>query len=487
MTMNTRAHIHRLRSRLTGQDGMAMIMAVLVTTVLLTLVGGAVTVSVQGSGATTHDDSTKAADEAVEAGLRVATYRLNQIQPSDTTCINNNSAVTPTNGTCQDTTETLANGSTFTYWTTPPLGSGNTCVGNPITSSSLLTQRCITASATAYGVTRRAQVRVVSYAGSPLFPAPGLVGLDGISLNNQAHINGSATTNAALTMQNQAIIVNNGTNAVELGPSGTATTASGATYPTPALKRTAAQGPFTLSPVDPGDSAINNADGNITAGINNPNSTPSDPSTKCTIGTTANSCWNPSARTLNLNNQATLTLTGGVYNFCSLSINNQAKLIIANGARPAIYIDSASRSGSGCPSTQIANGGPSGSGGYAGYFNLDNQGVISNPSLDPTAVIVYIYDNSGAVNNSDGMLHENNQGTFYGTIYAPQSAFHLDNQAGIVGGVAADKLVIDNQFTFSWDSRDANLASRTSGVYFRSAWRECQPAPPDPNDPQSGC
>ena len=480
----------RLSTRLSDDGGMAMVMAILITVALLTLVGGAVAVSSQSGGATTRDDSVKAADEAVEAGLRTATYRLNEIQPSDSSCINSGAAVAPTgDGTCHGSTESLGNGATFAYYTTPAMGSGSTCVGYPISSSSLISQRCVTVVGTANGVTRRGQIRVASYAGAPLFPAAGLVGLKGISIDNQAYINGSATTNGTLSLNNQATIVNNGSNAVLLGPSGKVTTANQATYPIPALQRTYAQGPYTLSPVDPGNSAVVNDDYRITNGLSIPLASPYDASTKCTMGSGPGACWNPTYRSLNLNNQATVTLGGGIYNFCSLVINNQGVLTIANGARVAIFIDSGARSGSGCPAAPatIPNGGMTGNGGLAGYFQLDNQGQVINPSQDPTALVVYVYDNTGAANNSDGMLHENNQGILYGTIYAPQSWYHLNNQAGVVGGVAANQLTIDNQFHFSWDSRDSSLQARTAGVYFRTAWHECQPAPTSGNDPQSGC
>jgi Tfp pilus assembly protein PilX len=478
------------RRRLAGEQGIAMVIAITVMMVLLALVGGAVAVSTQSSSATTRDDNVKAADEAAEAGLRVATYRLNQIQPSDGNCINNNAAVAPaSDGTCHDATESLGNGVTFTYYTTPALGTGSSCVGYAISSSILVSQRCVTAVGTSNGVTRRAQIRIASYAGAPLFPASGLVGLEGISINNQANINGSATSNGTISLNNQATIVNNGSNAVLLGPSGNVTEANQASYPMPALQRTAQQGPYTLSPVDPGNSATANDDYRITNGIANPPASPYDASTKCTMGRVKGACWNPTDRTLTINNQQTVTLGGGIYNFCSLSVNNQGVLTIANGAHVAIFIDSGARAGSGCPAapTQIVNGGRNANGGLAGFFDVDNQGQIINPSLDPTALVVYVYDNTGAAQNSDGMLHENNQGVLYGTIYAPLVSYHLDNQAGVVGGVAADRLTIDNQFHYTWDSRDASLQARTSGVYYRTAWRECQPSAPNINDPQSGC
>ena len=491
--MSLSRSMHRARAGLADDSGMAMIMAVIVTVILLALVGAAVAVTSQSGGATTRDDNVKAADEAVEAGLRAATYRLNQIQPTDANCINSGAAVSPTSdGTCHGSSETLGNGATFTYYTTPSNISGSSCVGYTVSSSSVVAQRCITVQATSNGVMRRAQVRIASYEGTPLFPAYGLVGLNGISIDNQAYINGSTASNATITLNNQSLVVSNGSNSVQLGPSGHVTTLNGGSYPSPALQRTAQQGPFTLSPVDPGNSASVNDDGRITNGMASPPTSPYDSSTGCPMGNASGSCWNPTYRTLNLNNHAALTLGGGVYNFCSLSINNGSTLTIANGARVAIYIDSGASgrsAASGCPTypTTIANGGSGGSGGYSGYFNLDNQGVINNPSQDPTALVIYIYDNTGQQNNSDGMLHENNQGVIYGTIYAPQSWFHLNNQAGIVGGVAAAQLTVDNQFHYTWDNRDSSLVARTAGVYFRTAWKECQPTAPNANDPQSGC
>jgi Tfp pilus assembly protein PilX len=134
-----------LKHRLAGQSGFILPTAIIVLFILALLTGAAITVSVQTSSSTTRDDSTKAALEAAEAGLRVATYRLGALKPSEAQCITANAVGVPTGGYCEDTSaENLGNGATFQYWTTPALKAGETCAGQVVVIQAGLTQRCVT-------------------------------------------------------------------------------------------------------------------------------------------------------------------------------------------------------------------------------------------------------------------------------------------------------------------------------------------------------
>ena len=88
--------------------------------VVILLTGAAIAVSVQSSTSTTRDNNVKAEIEAAEAGLRVAVFRLNELEPTALQCIDEGS-VQSAESSCKDGSESLGNGATFGYWTTLPL------------------------------------------------------------------------------------------------------------------------------------------------------------------------------------------------------------------------------------------------------------------------------------------------------------------------------------------------------------------------------
>ncbi len=171
---------------------------------------------------------------------------------------------------------------------------------------------------------------------------------------------------------------------------------------------------------------------------------------------------------LNMENNTLLTLKEGTYNFCSFEAKNNAKIQLAAEAKVVIYIDSANRAGSGCPKVG------------SGVFKVWNNAEIINPSHDPTALIIYVYDGSG------GEVYLKNNGDLYGTIYAPQSKVKIENNATVHGAIAGNEVELGNNFTFEWDSRDEGVQTGTVGNYYRSSWEECTPENSSAS-PQTGC
>ena len=72
---------------LRGDDGAAMIVAIIVLMITSLLAAVAVAVAVQTNGSSQRDVAKKNALEAAEAGLQVAVYRLNMLRPDDTHCV----------------------------------------------------------------------------------------------------------------------------------------------------------------------------------------------------------------------------------------------------------------------------------------------------------------------------------------------------------------------------------------------------------------
>src|SRR5205807_3398891 len=89
-------HTRNGRSTHARDAGFAMPTAVIILFIITLLLAAAVKVASQTSTSTTRDSNVKAEIEAAEGGLQVATYRLSQLEPTSTQCINGAEALTAT-------------------------------------------------------------------------------------------------------------------------------------------------------------------------------------------------------------------------------------------------------------------------------------------------------------------------------------------------------------------------------------------------------
>ena len=225
-----------------------------------------------------------------------------------------------TTGFCPEVTEDLADGASFTYRVSPILTLSDSCAGLPVQTTAggevTIVQRCITATGAVQGHRRRVQARVAAFQGNPIFPLPGIIGLESVTLKNNASIGGWLGSNGPISVKN-----NNGVSGgIELGPSAPDPSVGGSSVGN-VTRRTAAQGGWVLAPVDIGNSATVNDNVRIPNGLANPKLTPYDSGSG--VG------YNASTRVLTLGNNSSLTLGGGTYNFCSISMGNNSSLLIA--------------------------------------------------------------------------------------------------------------------------------------------------------------
>jgi hypothetical protein len=245
-----------------------------------------------------------------------------------------------------------------------------------------------------------------------LFPVPGLLGMNAVRLNNGGAIKGDVSSNGQITINNRVAV-----NQVILGKGAPDPTVKNSPVPPTSTRPVAFN---QLAPVDAGNSATTNANGQIQSagGVS----------------------YTASTRSLSLN-KGTLTLTGGTYNFCSLNINNGSTLAIAPGAKARIIIDSPDRPGSGCPKT-------------SGDFSVNNNSSISNPSGDVSAAEILVT----GLNNLSSTVTFNNSSAFYGAIYAPRSTVNVNNNTLFHGGLAALVVNFNNAANFEWDSAVSTLS-----------------------------
>jgi Tfp pilus assembly protein PilX len=469
----SRLRDHVRQVRLGSEDGVAMIIAMIVLLIMSGLVTAAVATSTQTNGSTRRDAFKKNALEAAEAGLQIATYRLNMLRPDNSHCVGDAAALPDSTGWCASSSYTLGNGSTYQYYTTPVLSSTGTCVGLTVSDTTNISNRCITAIGTTNGITARSQIRVAAFGAVPLFPVPGITGLNGLTDGDSAQVGGTEASNKNVTGGNISTVITGG---VELGPGAAYT--GGATVVQYRLPN-----PLVLGPVDPGTSnqtSLANCPARQAAGyttcnddyrianyIANP-TTPTPPNEDPSSGFTFNS----TTRVLTAGNgNASLTLGGGLYNFCEIDIKNNATISLATGVKAEIFIDSPDDPNSGCPAG-------------TGSFNFKNNVTWSNPSNDPTALQIYVY----GWNNGQNAVTFMNNGAFNGVLYAPQSTINLSHNSNNVdfnGAISGNIVNVPNNFKFNWDNRAGTLQARTTGVYYRTAWAQC--VPPPSATPGSGC
>jgi Tfp pilus assembly protein PilX len=442
--------VTRLLAILRREDGVAVAVAMGALSVLMVLGAVALSAAVSTETATRSETLRKRAFQTADAGVQATQYRMNMLGPAADKCIGGptSTVASPPAGstTCAGYTESAGNGATYTSYTSTPLAAGARCAGTTISSTtSTVDQRCVTAVGSVDGVQRRVQARVASYAAAPLFPVAGIVSATSVDMSGSAQVAGTLGLNGILSLQGAPSVT-------RVVLAGSAASISRPTWMTPPPS-----GPVTdryvLPSVDPGSSATT-ADGNARLS-NGTDALPQHTST-----------WNAATRSLSFNS-GTVFLGGGVYNFCNLTVSGAGDLKIVNPARTAIFIDSPTRPGSNCPP---------GSGNLA----ISGSGKITQNTTDPTAVQLYIVGN-GSVVDFPGAT------AFYGTIYAPSSTLTFTGSGAITGAAAANKVIMSGAGTFYGDQRATTITTNGVGVYFRTAWRECDPAGATTTDPGAGC
>ncbi len=464
----------RAMTRASDETGMVLVIALIVIMIAGLLAGAVVAGAIHTNDSTNRDGNLKAAVGAADAGLEVATYRLNMLAPSDpNTCVTN-AVVSPTNGRCpQDGPEGIGNGATFSFWPSPVLTSTSTCAGLAIVNGqSTVSQRCITSIGTANGVSARVQARVSAFTTTPAFQFP-MLGLNFVSLSNNDTVTGptpTVATNGLLTVKQNATVtgceLGSGdssppNNSGSVGTPNTCTQASSAFYLAPV--NTSGTYP-TSSPADADQQIIN---GLNTSCVGVPLCDPSSG------GVT----FDLTSRNLNLPNGSSLTLSGGTYNFCNFTTGTNATIAIAAGAKVAIYIDSPYDTGSGCAAG-------------TGTLTLAQGTQWLNYSLDPTNQQIWVYGCGGtAPSNCTNTVTLSNNSNTYMSLYAPFSAVSISGSNNTVfdGAINALSITIKNVTTFKYDGKVAGITLQTSGHYYRTAWEQCPATPTTPSDPTSGC
>lgn len=470
----------RLAARLCSEAGFVLPTAIGILFVIALLTTAAVAGSVSTSSSTSRDEHKKAALEAAEAGLRVATYRLNMLGPEAKECINAGHAIKPISeaSECTSGTEALGNDATYDYWDTSELKSGYTCVGISMTNAEEekvkkegIAQRCVTSVGKAAGVEARVETRVSSFSAKPVFPIPAIIGKEKVAMEGSISVKGAVASNGEITAKGKPFQEGG----CVLGPSGSykgeVSSVCEAT-----TQRSAEEGQIVVTPIQPGSSATGsptkeckeqvepkyNCNFLIENGIYNASLKKSEEAKKVTPAdgvsgnltyTTSNS-KKEATRELTMN-AGSWTPNGYIYNLCNFVATGNSTLTIPAGVKVEIFIEApeSEEPGSGCPPG-------------SGEFKM--VGTINNLSNQPDALQIYVYGKgpvSYSGNASTSMV-----------LVAPEAPVSLSGSGSIVGGISGKEVSMSGNFNFTWSEEVEKIKAGPAGAttsYYRTAWAEC--------------
>jgi Tfp pilus assembly protein PilX len=491
----------KLPSRLADERGFALVVALAVLMITLLLGAVAISVAVDTNSSGNRDTNATTAVQAADAGARTAVYRLNVFLPSQNNCPTPTATAVGSGGApsatiCAPQTGTLGNGATFTYWVSRAMQTGDACTGSWVTSGlGSVEQRCITAIGAVNGVSARVQERVAAYNSTPVFPTA-IFGTKSVTVQNNVTIisdtpgtpalmGTNGVLNAAPTGGGTTVIdgyalppgatVNLGGNVTNNGP----TTGPSTPYPVPTPAGTSTSQNTASGGTCVGASPQTNCDYRI----GNCPSLACDP-------TTGNVYFDPVGRTLYLDNNSSLVLGGGFYNFCSLYMGNNAVITIAPLTEAAIYIDSPADPTSGTSGSSTnppCSTSASAHGVAPGTFSM-SQGSTFNYGFSALKAQIYVYGDPNDTPPNNTVSLQNTASISFGLV-APFSNVILSpsNNSLFRGAIVGYTVTLGNASHFTYEADTSTLQKGSLEQFFRSYWEQCPAAPSTPTDPTSGC
>ena len=451
---------------LRNEEGIAIVFAIQIVSILTLMVAAVLSSTLSLGGTTERDYNSKTALAAALSGLDVARYRLEEVNPADGMCLTNAAVATGTGGAatgeCPAYSGDLGNGTTYTYRVTPAI-TGGTCGGQTVTASPN-TRRCVTASGTSNGVTRRAQT-LMSRTPVPtsLFPFSGMLGLSAVEVNESGHgtIVGPVGSNGTFSLSN----CEGTSDGVTWMPGPPPATMSESCTGTPTSEAPAST-PWTLSTLDALFAGTETVNDNASVFGAPENGFDYDP---------VREVRDTNDTTLILNGPNSRTGSGGVwtFNLCKLNFTHVTSIRLLNGATARFLIDSNQRAGSGCPNSAYMN--------MTAVSAMNVDPATGLPG-NPTQLQFYYY--------GTGIANVNNKSGFSAAFYGPQATLRATNDTTWIGGIAANRIEATNGLNFTvGDLSSITATGSTYGPWMRTTpgFVECRSAETVATDPESGC
>jgi hypothetical protein len=441
------------RRLLTAETGIAMPVALMLLVVIAGLVTVTATESYSATRGAGRDKAVKRAIAAADAGVSVATYRLNRLDAGPLACVapdptSGQLVVTSamTDGWCAAQTEDLGDGAGYSYRV-------STAADVTVNGQGIL-QRKIVSTGTVNGVARRVITVLATASGRDLFGDFTVISLNDLSMPNSTRISGNVASNGKVALSNSAEICGN----VTYGP-GKQFTADNSSHQCGGYAQGPATLPIVLDPVDEGTAATVNDNARI--GVQD-----------SLTGGSLPSAWDPVKRVLSLKNSMSLMLTGNVYSFCSLQLSGKAQLVVAarSTSQPPLKIfmdDPAS-----CPGVTSA-----------GSVRVIENSFVQNLNASATSLQFWMLGSATAETTME--LSNSFSSQLAIVIYASRSTVSLQNGQNLVGAVAAKNLLMSQ--TSSITSQNVDISVDTLiRLFQRQSWLECT-ATSGSGAPDGGC
>lgn len=406
------------------------------------LASAAVLSSVDAQRGTKRDRDSKSAIAAADAGASVALLRLNRFQSSLTEskpCVGpGGEPQTPTGGWCPATPPESVGGATFSY---------------AVSAFKKESELTLVAVGAAGGVSRRVEVGLISYNGKNVFADEQLIGQDNIAIEGTSLIETDIGTNGGIESDGHGTIcgdIRHGTG--KAPPEGQ-----------PKCGGEVTEGDENLPPIaPPEDIATNNS--NCMLDLTCPE-VGVDTYTKKRTSTNP---WYATNRTINVEQNASLTLGGKDYFVCGLFIKS-GQLIMAATAQVRIFVDTPENCGLSAGATQVE---------ITGNANIVSTGY--NPAEESYAVPgIYVL---GSPTTPTGVKLCGNAGTNELVLYAPNSDVEICGSATWIGMIAGKTLRMNGTPTVKSDPGMAPPGITFSSLWERTHYLECTGASASPPD-----
>lgn len=437
----------------------------------------AATTALRGSS---RDHDSKAALAAADAGANLALFRQNQVATSDTLfCVVESlsqllvSQGPLGDGWCSQQSGQVGDAS-YTYRTKVDPAVQVTVSGQPVTVTRRIS---VVSTGTADGVTRRVKETALAPTGEALFGNAGTMGVDSVTIGGSANVSlasgaslGGVGTNGDILVQDSGLLCGSA-----MYGYGHGIDFEGSGSQCPAFQNSEAQ--FNLgAPVPP------SSDENTR--IVNANTLGNDTLSPASALTNVNRFqFNSSTRVLSLKSNTTLTLGGGTYRLCSLSLSGNSSLVIASQASTRIYI-----LGPDDPLCNITDGGAGDLDGAANgtitQLAMTGNTSIASTSNDSTDAAILMVG-SGSVSTRASLTGNAKQNEF--VLYAPRTDIAATGNSTYVGALAGKTLSLSGSVSVEIPGTATDFDAEVVTRYERERFVECSATVPSGGEPDANC
>lgn len=387
-----------------------------------------------------------------EAGVERAVARQSRVEPdASLPCVWVDASGTlsrvaaSADGWCPAVSDTAGQGS-FSYRVEVP---GELCwpsaTAAPCTGSDQkVSYSRVVSTGTVDGETRRVMTAMVSPTGEDPFAGRAVQALDDVLLNSESRVNGDVAANGNITTKSGSRICGN----ANPGPGKKFKGKQCGGYSKANLGE-----PLVFAPPDQGDAATNNDNGRFFG---------QDPKS-------GQVTWNSTTRQLYMNSESTLTLGGGTYSLCRLTLNSESVLRIAAGSVVTIYFDDPDVCGLDDDDEQLS---------------VNSESKIINMNNNAATLRLYFVGSSSTTTKIK--LNSESKIDIPTTIYAPLTDFELNSESKLRGAVVAKSVDLNSESRITYDSAVESLDLNVESLYVRQSFVECQPTTSS-SDPADGC